>query len=86
MEISSKPRKESLLYKKGQALIKAAYEYWKEYQETNEPGAVVWLKDTSGCMVLFTRGEYSQDIMRNIEPLSDEHPLINPFEIIESAE
>jgi len=69
-----------ILYEKGRELITAAYEYWKEYQKTNPLDAVVWLKDTSGHMVLFTRGEYLSTIMKNIEPLSNEIPLNKPFE------
>lgn len=67
------------LREKGRALIEAAYEYWKEYQKVSTPAAVVWLKDTSGHMVLFTRGEYCQTIMANIDKLSREMPLDDPF-------
>jgi len=69
------------LYEKGQALINAAFEYWQEYQKVSKRAAVVWLKDTSGHMVLFTRGEYLQTIMQNVDILDTEAPLEEPFEV-----
>ena len=80
MEINSNPKKEGDLYKKGQVLIEAAYEYWQEFQKTNESSAVVWLKDSGGHMVLFTRGEYSRIIMSNVDSISNDEPLVKPFE------
>ena len=72
---------EESLYCLGENLIKAAYKYWQKYQQECGPDAVVYLKDTSGHMVLFTRGEYSNIIMKNIENLSNEKPLNDPFTV-----
>jgi hypothetical protein len=72
---------EESLYCLGENLIKAAYKYWQKYQKEFGPDAVVYLKDTSGHMVLFTRGEYSNIIMKNIENLSNEKPLNDPFTV-----
>lgn len=55
--------KDSELYRKGQALIEAAYEYWQEYQKTCTPVAVVWLEAENGHFVLFTRSEYKAGII-----------------------
>jgi hypothetical protein len=65
----------SELNEKGQALLNAAYEFWKAHQKLSGPRAVVWLEDTSGHLVIFTRGEYRSAIMREIQPLVDETPL-----------
>ena len=55
---------ETELYRKGQALLQAAHEYWKQYNEdVGSPGAVVWLENDNGHFILFTRGEYKQGIM-----------------------
>lgn len=59
----------------GAELLRAAYAYWKAYQKTLGSGAVIWLEDTDGKLVIFTRGEYRQQLMSNIAPLSKEHPL-----------
>lgn len=69
------------LREKGQALLTAAYEFWKVHRRLAGGRAVVWLKDTSGHFVLFTRGEYLPQIMSNIRPLSDETPLDDPFTV-----
>lgn len=73
--------KDSELREKGQALIDAAYEFWRARQKVSSPGAVVWIKDTSGHFVLFTRGEYLNEIMSRINPLAAEEPLTSPFEL-----
>jgi hypothetical protein len=67
------------LKEKGQALIAAAYEYWKEFQKVSGPAAVVWIEDDSGHLICFTRGEYKEIIMKNISPLIAEIPLDDPF-------
>jgi hypothetical protein len=64
---------------KGQALLTAAYEFWKAHQRLAGRNAVVWLDDTSGHFVLFTRGEYKSQIIQNIHPLMGEIPLKDPF-------
>lgn len=73
------------LKEKGQALIETAYEFWKAHQKYIGPNAVVWLEDTSGHFVLFTRGEYKDQIIRNIIPLSDEIPLDEPFTVEDNS-
>lgn len=73
--------KDSELYRKGQALILAAYEYWQEYRKTCTPCAVVWLEAENGHFVMFTRGEYKAGIIHaaGIET-SGEAPLDRMFE------
>jgi hypothetical protein len=56
----------------GQKLLDSAYEYWQEYQRSIGNSAVVYLKDTNGRMVVFTRGEYREALMENIESVLDE--------------
>ena len=63
----------------GNELIRAARAYWELYQLEYSPAAVVWIKDDAGQLVLFTRGEYREQIMHNIDNLSDERPLVDPF-------
>jgi hypothetical protein len=53
----------------GGRLIDVAYEYWREAQKVGVGGAVVWLQDGDGKMVLFTRGEYRSTLLSNIERL-----------------
>ena len=67
------------LRSKGQALIQAALEFWKVHQKLCGPRAVVWLKDTSGHFIVFTRGEYSDQLLLNIQPLTEATPLEDPF-------
>ena len=71
---------------KGQELIDAAYEFWRVHQRLAGPRAVVWVESADGHFVLFTRGEYRDVILRNIEPLSEEIPLDAPFLTTPSVE
>lgn len=73
--------RDSELFKKGKALIEAGYEYWKEYQKEVGRCAVVWIEMENGHFILFTRGEYKQDIMaRASRDYSEEPILFKPFE------
>jgi hypothetical protein len=54
-----------------QKAIDAMHEFWKVAPQKN---AVQWLEDSQGRILIFTRGEYRDDIMRVIAgkgPLSD---------------
>lgn len=51
----------------GDQLLAAAMAYWSAYQRAVGFDAVVWLQDTDGQLVIFTRGEYRQRLMANIE-------------------
>lgn len=60
------------LREKADALLIAAMEYWDEYHRKGLSGAVVWVRDTEGRMVVLTRGEYRDQLMQNIENLHRE--------------
>jgi len=74
MEQETNVRTMGTLKEKGVKLLEAAMEYWEEYRKVSGPGAVVWLRDEDGRLVLLTRGEYTSTLMQNIErmPWSDE--------------
>ena len=50
----------------GQTLIDAAYEFWEACHEEEQYGAVQWLEGTNGELIIFTRGEYREHLMKNI--------------------
>jgi hypothetical protein len=77
---------QSELFEKGQCLLKAAHDYWLEYNKTCGGCAVVWLAADDGHFVLFTRGEYRGDLMRAIDTLYREPPLERVFERERSEE
>jgi len=60
---------EEELQKAGQLLLDAAYAYWYTMQEAGNGGALFWLDDQAGKTVLFTRGEYRQTLLSNIDRL-----------------
>lgn len=71
------------LREKGEKLIAAAHDFWLERQKFGRC-AVVWFEadDPEGHFVLFTRGEYRDQIMKNIEPVMEELnllPVDEPF-------
>jgi hypothetical protein len=79
METNMNPEIHAELQEAGQKLIEAALEFWKLHQKLAGPRAVVWLEDTSGHFVVFTRSEYREQLLHNISPISEETPLHDPF-------
>ena len=51
---------------KADELLRVAHEYWEMAQAAGVDGAVKWLEGTDGNLVLYTRGEYRQQLMNNI--------------------
>lgn len=64
MKTEMKPAGE--LYEKGALLLKAAKDYWDEYQKTGDRKAVVWLQGDLGDLVVYTRSEYREDLKQFI--------------------
>jgi hypothetical protein len=58
------------LQEKAFALIDAAEDYWQEYRRILNPSAVVWLKADNGQFVLFSRGEYLNQIMSVVDRIN----------------
>ena len=79
MHTSVKVSKGTKLYSLGESLIKAGAEYWEEYQHTHGGAAVVWLEAENGNFILFTRGEYKDDILRVVPCLHYGEDLVEPF-------
>lgn len=53
----------------GAKLLEAAQEFWDACHEEGQHGAVQWLEDTDGKLVIYTRGEYRPQLMRAIHEL-----------------
>lgn len=79
METNMNPEANEELFKTGQELIAAAYVFSKAHQKYCGDRPVVWLKTTGGDLILYTRSEYLDQIMRNIQQLTEEIPLHDPF-------
>lgn len=56
-----------MLHDDGVAFLKAGLKFWEGRHKAGMSGAIAWFKDSNEGMVLFTRGEYSQQIVNNIE-------------------
>jgi len=49
----------------------AGQRYWEATHKAGmNVGAIVWCQDTDGRLAIFTRGEYREQLMRNIERLA----------------
>ena len=59
----------------GQRLIEASHEFWKACKEEGQHGAVQWLTGGNGELIIFTRGEYRQQLMKNIGDLCFQSPV-----------
>ena len=51
-------------------LLESAHRFWKLQEKITDSGAVKWVTFHDGSVLVFTRGEYKDQLMRNIEPLS----------------
>jgi hypothetical protein len=50
----------------GQKLLDAAQEFWEACHEQGQYGAIQWLEGTGGELLIYTRGEYRQQLMANV--------------------
>lgn len=55
------------LKKSAAALLAAGHAYFQEMRKRNLAGGCIWLTDMDGAMVIFTRGEYRDRLLHNIE-------------------
>ncbi len=53
----------------GQKLLDAAAAFWAACNEEGQFGAVQWLTGTRGELVIYTRGEYREQLLQNISTL-----------------
>lgn len=51
----------------GQELIDAGQKYWEVAHAHGISGAIIWLEDTDGRLFLFTRGEYRDQLLENVD-------------------
>ena len=51
----------------GAKLLDAAQAYWEAAHKAGISGAIIWLEDFDGRLVIFTRGEYRHQLMQSIE-------------------
>lgn len=54
----------------GAKLLEAAQEFWDACHEEGQYGAVQWLEGSLGELLIYTRGEYRQQLMANIHGMS----------------
>ena len=52
-------------------LLAAAYDYWKAFQREQHRAAVLWLQDSDGKVLIFTRGEYRERLMAAVDRLGE---------------
>ena len=67
------------LQRSAERLLEAAMDYFEAHKRATGGAAVVWLKDTAGRMVVLTRGEYRDTLMRNIDRLIPDRGFIKPY-------
>lgn len=67
MPISTNTTPSGELKEAAERLLEAAMDYHAAYRKAGLAGAVVWIQDTTGRMVILTRGEYRHTLMENID-------------------
>jgi len=61
------------------SLSQAGHDFWKVCQKEDGGSAVRWLELTDGTLIVFTRGEYRQELLNGIDRISGKAEVI--FEI-----
>jgi hypothetical protein len=51
----------------GEKFLDAGNDYWAAAHKAGIGGAIMWLTSESGAMVIYTRGEYKDSLLANIE-------------------
>lgn len=77
IETNLEPR--DVLEDAARRLLDAAMDYWTVYRRATGGAAVVWVKDSDGRMVILTRGEYQNTLLRNIDALHDDGGKVHHF-------
>ena len=57
----------------GDRFLKVGYEYWEALHKAGIGGACAWVEDNEKGLVIFTRGEYRDTLLRNIPELGPVH-------------
>lgn len=65
------------LQEAAQRLLDGAYSYFKLMQKRGLSGGCIWLTDIHGAMIIFTRGEYKDRLLYNIETRIDAERVHN---------
>lgn len=73
MSITTNTEPDGDLKVAARVLLDAARAYFAAYTNAGLRGAVVWVEDTDGRLVLLTRGEYRDELMRGVHRLSGEN-------------
>lgn len=55
------------LHRDGKAFMEAGLKFWEGRAKAGMSGATAWYKDSNLGMVIFTRGEYADQLVNNIE-------------------
>lgn len=50
----------------GMKLLEAAQYFWDACQQEGQYGAIQWLEGSCGELLIYTRGEYRQQLLNNI--------------------
>lgn len=69
------------MYKTAQKLLNAAHAFWEASWLSGSHGAVRWLEDDQGRLLIYSRGEYREQLLRNIHGANLE---IESFDLIEN--
>jgi len=56
----------------GKKLLDAAQDFWNACHEEGQYGAIQWLEGTNNELLIYTRSEYRQQLLSNINGLSSE--------------
>lgn len=73
MESTQAPMTTEELFVEAELFLAAGKRYHKAMDKARMGGAIAWIKDTEGFGCIYTRGEYLDKLLHNIEQLGKTH-------------
>lgn len=77
--MKEKPAMDALRLAAARVLLDSAHAFWKACHAEGQTGAVQWLLGDDGSLVIFTRGEYRDRLMNNIDMLPSQVGKVHLF-------
>ena len=65
-------KRDSKRHETAEKLLETAMEFWIACNDEGQYGAVQWLIGETGELIIYTRGEYKDRLMENIDKLGTE--------------
>ena len=64
-------KKDSKIWNAAEKVLSAMHEYFEKMKKDGKAAGTIWLQDDIGNLLIFTRGEQRDQLLKNITPIQD---------------